>query len=65
MNQAWTSTVVMAASEMIIPSTPVRRFCRFSTIFGSKEPSRSQVTATRQRPARPGSYWSSIILHDR
>ncbi len=49
---AWTSPVVrpFAASEMTISSTPVRRFCRFLTIFGSNEPSRSRGTVISTGP---------------
>ncbi len=39
-----------AASEITISSTPVKRFCRFLTILGSKEPSRSRGTAISTGP---------------
>jgi hypothetical protein len=35
---------------MTISSTPVRRFCRFLTIFGSKEPSRSRALGRGRWP---------------
>ncbi|SFP73160.1 hypothetical protein SAMN05421854_106420 [Amycolatopsis rubida] len=40
----------LAAKEITISSTPVKHFCRFATIFGSKLASRSRGTSTFTGP---------------
>lgn len=63
---AWTSPVVrpFAASEITISSTPDRRFCRFSTILGSKEPPRSRGTAVFTGPTSVSTVLARVPLRE-
>ncbi|AOR30960.1 hypothetical protein BFF78_07795 [Streptomyces fodineus] len=53
----------LAASEITISSTPVRRFCRFLTIFGSKEP-RSRGTAISTGPTSVSTVLEPLPLRE-
>ncbi|OEJ49708.1 hypothetical protein BGK72_01730 [Streptomyces agglomeratus] len=53
-----------AASEMTISSMPGRRFCRFLTIFGSKEPSRSRGTVISTGPTSVSTVLERVPLRE-
>lgn len=48
----------------LVHSTPVRRFCRFLTIFGSKEPSRSRGTDISTGPTSVSTVLARVPLRE-
>lgn len=65
-NRPQTSPVVrpFAAGEVTISPTPVRRFCRFLTISGSKEPSWSRGTAVSTGPTSVSAVLERLPLRE-